>query len=74
MPDADDHDILIELKVKADRLISDVEGLRVQSQTQVSGIESRVRALENFRWWILGATAILSVMGGAIGQLLIHRS
>ena len=74
MPDTDDHDILIELKVKADRLISDVEGLRVQSQTQVSGIESRVRALENFRWWILGATAILSVMGGAIGQLLIHRS
>lgn len=69
----DDHDILIEVKVKMDRMISDIEGLRVQQSTVTSSIESRVRALENFRWWILGISASLSFLGALVGHVLSSR-
>lgn len=34
------------------------------------GLDLRVRALENFRWWILGAIAAAGTAGGFIGHSL----
>jgi hypothetical protein len=31
-----------------------------------------VRALEQFRWWILGACAGLSFAGGLLGHVIWH--
>ncbi len=69
----DDHDILIEVKVKMDRMISDIEGLRIQQDNSASNLEVRVRALENFRWWILGISASLSFLGAIVGHFLTSR-
>jgi hypothetical protein len=33
-------------------------------------IDERIRALENFRWWILGASAALSMLSSIIGSHL----
>ena len=60
-----DHDLLIEIKVKLERLLRDVEGVRT---TVSENQEGRIRALENFRWWILGAGATLGFIGGLIAH------
>lgn len=65
-----DHDLLIEIKIKLERLLSDVEGVRKNVNENQ---ESRIRALENFRWWILGASSAISFLGGAIAHFVLGR-
>lgn len=35
-------------------------------------VDERIRALENFRWWILGASAGCGALFGLIGSRLFH--
>jgi hypothetical protein len=60
-----DRDILVEIVTTLNRLTEDLEDAR-------ENLEPRIRSLENFRWWILGACASLSFMGGMIGHVLWH--
>ena len=65
-----DHDLLIKISVQLERLMKDVEGVRT---TVSENQEARLRALENFRWWILGASSALSFLGGALAHFLLGR-
>ena len=58
--DKSDHDLLIEIRVKLELLLG-------------ANQESRIRALENFRWWILGASSALSFLGGMAAHLLLGK-
>jgi hypothetical protein len=64
-PGKSDRDILVEIVTTLNRLTSDLADAR-------ESLEPRIRALEGFRWWILGACAGLSFMGGMIGHVLWH--
>ena len=58
--DKSDHDLLIEIRVKLELLLG-------------ANQESRIRALENFRWWILGASSALSFLGGMAAHFLMGK-
>ena len=62
-----DHDILIALSVKLTRLLADVKEIK---QTVTENQESRLRALENFRWWVLGVSATVSFLGGMVSKFI----
>jgi hypothetical protein len=64
-PGKTERDLLVEIVVTLNRLVEDTEKNRDQ-------LEPRVRALENFRWWILGAAATMSMLGGIVGHILLH--
>ena len=64
-----DHDILIEIRVKLERLLGDVEGIKT---TVTTNQESRLRALENFRWWIMGASMAISFLGGLVAHVVMR--
>jgi hypothetical protein len=57
-----DRDLLVEIVTVLNRMTLDLH----ESSTNM---EPRIRALENFRWWILGASAALSFAGGLLGHL-----
>jgi len=60
-----DRDLLVEIVTTLNRVEKDIE-------TSRDDFEPRLRALENFRWWILGACASLSFLGGLVGHVLWH--
>ena len=65
-----DHDLLIKISVQLERLMGDVKEV---SETVSQNQESRLRALENFRWWILGACSALSFLGGAVAHFVFAK-
>ena len=65
-----DHDILVAMSVKLTRLLVDVEGIKT---TVTTNQETRLRALENFRYWILGVSATVSFLGGLVTHILFGK-
>ena len=68
-----DHDLLIELRVLMNRMIADVDDMRTDTVAAGKDIEHRVRSLEGFRWWILGASSAVSFISGALGAFVFHK-
>lgn len=42
------------------------------SEADDKAIDERIRALENFRWWILGASAGCGALFGLLGSKFLH--
>lgn len=61
-----DRDLLVEIVTVLNRLVSDLEAAK-------ESLEPRVRALEGFRWWLLGAVAVLSFLGGIFGHVVLGK-
>ncbi len=68
---SNDRKLLIEMAVKMERMGKDVEAIQTSGNSQYTALrtevvtaqntlELRVRLLENFRWWLIGAVAIVS--------------
>jgi hypothetical protein len=66
MPDPNDHDLLITLHEKVSNLISQVSRL-------TDDHESRIRALEKFRWIIVGALIAVQAISDVIIYYLHSR-
>ena len=60
-----DRDLLVEIVTTLNRFERDFDSAQ-------KDLEPRVRALEQFRWWILGACAGLSFAGGLLGHVIWH--
>lgn len=60
-----ERDLLVEIVTVLNRLCDDVE-------KTATSLEPRVRALENFKWWVMGASAALSFCGGLLGHVIWH--
>lgn len=58
-----DHDVLIEIRTQMTRLLQDMKELNA---TVTNSQEARLRVLENFRWWIMGAAAMCGALSGII--------
>lgn len=81
---SNDRKLLIEMAVKMERMGKDVEAiqgsgtsqynsLRAEMVSVVTALEIRVRALENFRWWLLGAVAVVGPGLSALTSWLFSR-
>lgn len=60
-----DRDLLVEIVTTLNRFAEDLRDTN-------KNLEPRIRALENFRWWILGASAALSLAGNLLGKVLFR--
>lgn len=68
-----DRNMLIALATKMDLTREDVKDMRTQGSTRYDSLELRVRTLENFRWWIVGAVAIVAPVLSACTSWLVAR-
>jgi hypothetical protein len=81
---ATDRKILTELALKMDYALRDMEelkragnkrhdDLRDENIKKDHEIEMRVRTLENFRWWLIGAVAIVSPIMAGLTSWLVNK-
>jgi hypothetical protein len=63
----DDHDLLIRLDEKLTEVLRRLDG----QDSRLSRIEGRVSALENFRWWVIGAAAASGSIASYIFQSVV---
>lgn len=81
-----DRKLLIELAVKMDLTRTDVKDMQTSGSTRYAELrtelvgtyqqlELRVRTLENFRWWLVGAVAIVAPILSALTSWAVsaHR-
>ena len=60
-----ERDLLVELVTVVNRLCQDVEDTGRE-------LEPRIRNLEQYKWWMMGACAGLSFAGGFLGHVIFH--
>ena len=61
-----DRDIMIRLNGKVDYLIQEVKDLKDDTKLRMVKLEARVSYLENWRWFVVGISTVVSVIGGAL--------
>jgi hypothetical protein len=59
-----DRDLLVEMVTVLNRMTEDMHDAS-------KNLEPRIRALENFRWWIMGAAAACSFLGALAERLIL---
>lgn len=69
MENQKDHDLLIKLDVKLSEILRRLEG----QDARQSDNERRIATLENFRYWILGASAAIGFLSSYIKEIFIGR-
>ena len=67
-----DHDMLVELRTLMNRLLSDVKDMGERVNADATDIDGRVRALENFKWWVMGASVAIGFLGSLVGKAVFH--
>lgn len=70
---SNDRKLLIELAVKMDMTRSDVKEMQLSGVSRYDSLELRVRILENFRWWLVGAVALVAPVLSAFTSWLVSR-
>ena len=70
---------IIETGVNLKNLVNQFEELKktlstreTEAKEDSERMDERVRALENFRWWILGASAGCGALFGLLGSRFFH--
>ena len=58
---------LREIVIHLGYMRRDLNDLKTGSAMRLSVVETDIKGLQNFRWWILGISAGLSLVGGIIG-------
>lgn len=61
---------VVELKADGPKSL---ELVRSEARSEREKLELRVRVLENFRWWLLGAVAVVSPVMSALTSWLVSR-
>lgn len=62
-----ERDLLMLLMGDVRHLTRDVKDWRTGIDQDLRGLHGRVRTLENFRWWLLGAAGLAGFLGSAFG-------
>ena len=68
--DASDRDQLVKLRVELRYLSGAIQKLEDHVKDVVTDIDKRVRILENFRWWMVGAMIGSGVISAVLNKLL----
>lgn len=73
MTDQQDHDLLISINTKLERALSDIKDLKDDLASRVNDVEgdiaglgTRVSALENWRWYIVGIASVATVVANFV--------
>ncbi len=67
-----ERDLLIQLRTDFKAFAEQVRQNQVSLQAQHNDHEARLRVLENFRWWIIGASAAAGFSGTLLARLILH--
>ncbi len=70
MQNMSDHDLLIRLNTQSEGIAGQLARLADTHSAQANGVETRLRALEQARWMILGAAAAFGAVAGLVVQVL----
>lgn len=75
----EDRKALTQIAVHMDYVRESIEAMKTDSATantknelRHEKLEGRIRALENFRWWILGAAVASGATAGLVVRLFGH--
>ena len=68
--DTSDRDQLVKLRVELRYLSGAIQKLEDHVKDVVTDIDKRVRILENFRWWMVGAMIGSGVISALLNKLL----
>lgn len=63
----------ISLRIKIEVLSTRLQELNDKVKELVKDHEGRIRTLESFRWWILGACSIASFLGNMFASLIFKK-
>lgn len=66
-----DHDLLIRLNTLSEGVRQDLGDLKTGIIQQVSGLDTRVRALEQARWQMMGAAGVIGAIAGLLVELIV---
>lgn len=76
----EDHDRLLRIEMQVGRIVSDAESekdtrrRRNQSiETRFEQVESRLRALEEWKWKAIGVTSVLGGLGATMIDFLVKK-
>ncbi len=67
-----DHDILIRLSTQSEGIATQLNNLATNQARDAANMDTRVRALEQARWMIVGAAAAVGALAGYLSQFLKH--
>lgn len=68
--ESSERDQIIKLRVEVRYLSGAVQKLEGHVEKVVTDIDKRVRILENFRWWMVGAMIGSGVISALLNKLL----
>lgn len=68
--DASERDQVVKLRVEVRYLSGAIQKLENHVKDVVADIDKRVRILENFRWWMVGAMIGSGVISAVLNKLL----
>lgn len=57
---------LAQLRIDVTEVEKRVAVIKAEREAAVAALDLRIRALENWRWFILGAAAVLGAAGGTV--------
>lgn len=65
-----ERDLLIQVKTELSNLSKTFQENNSNKQEELKDHEARIRILENFRWWIIGASAGAGFLGNMLGKII----
>lgn len=65
---------LREIVIHLGYMRRDLNELKTGSATRLTKVESDIGNLQNFRWWVLGISAGLSLVGGVLGAVVALKA
>lgn len=63
-----DHDILIRLSTQSEGIASQLNNLASNQARDSANMDTRVRALEQARWMMVGASAVIGALAGLFSR------
>lgn len=66
-----DHDILIRLSTQSEGISVQLNNLATNQARDSANMDTRVRALEQARWMIVGAAAVVGAIAGLLSKYVM---
>ena len=71
----EDRKLLITMSVElrqVQKQLEELTDIKPPSRADFAALSADVRALQNFRYWLLGGTAVCGILFGVIAELVFH--
>jgi hypothetical protein len=65
-----DHDLLIRVDAKLERVIADLAAMATDTKQTIKDHDGRIDSLEKWRWYLVGLATAAGAIAGIIGPRL----